>query len=58
VIITLLDLGVQFLLPFLQSLKNGKVPAEVVAAVQAAIDAIAAHKQDLLTKANFDAQRG
>lgn len=57
-IITLLDLGVQFLLPFLQSLKNGKVPAEVVAAVQAAIDAIAAHKQDLLTKANFDAQRG
>lgn len=57
-IITLLDLGIQFLLPFLQSLKNGKVPAEVVAAIQAAIDAIAAHKQDLLTKANFDAQRG
>lgn len=56
--IQLIDLGISFLLPFLQGLKNSKVPAEVVAAVQAAIDAIAAHKQDLLTKANFDAQRG
>lgn len=56
--IQLIDLGISFLLPFLQGLKNSKVPAGVVAAVQAAIDAIAAHKQDLLTKANFDAQRG
>ena len=55
--ITLLDLGITFLQSFLGKLSN-KLPAEVVAAVQAAIDAIAAHKDDAITKANLEAQRG
>jgi hypothetical protein len=55
--ITLIDLGISFLESFLSGLKN-KLPAEVVAAVQAAVDALAAHKADALTKANFESQRG
>lgn len=53
----ILDLGITFLQSFLQS-TGQKVPSEVVAAIQAAIDALSAHKADLLTKANFEAQRG
>jgi len=56
--LTLLDLGIQFLLPFLSGLKGGKAPAEVLAAVQAAIDAILAHKQDVISKSNLDSMRG
>jgi len=56
--ITLLDMGIQFLLQYLSGLKAGKVPAEVLQAVQAAIDAILAHKQDVISKANLEALRG
>jgi hypothetical protein len=56
--LTLIDLGIQFLLPFISGLKGGKAPAEVIAAVQAAIDAIIAHKQDVINKANLDSLRG
>ena len=56
--LTLLDLGINFLLPFLTAIKGAKVPAEVVAAVQSAIDALIAHKQDVINMANLDAQRG
>lgn len=53
----LLDLGITFLQQFLIS-TGQKIPSQVVAAIQAAIDALSAHKDDLLTKANFEAQRG
>lgn len=57
--ITLLDLGLGFLQTFLTGLKGaGKAAAPVVAAVQAAIDAVAAHRDDEITKANLEAQRG
>jgi len=56
--LTLLDLGIQFLLPFISGLKGGKAPAEVIAAIQAAIDAIIAHKQDVISKSNLDSLRG
>jgi len=56
--LTLLDLGIQFLLPFLSGLKGGKAPAEIIASVQAAIDALLAHKQDIISKANLDVLRG
>jgi len=55
--LTLLDLGIGFLQNFLGGLKN-KLPAEIVASIQATIDSLAAHKDDELTKANFEAQRG
>jgi hypothetical protein len=55
--ITLLDLGLGFLQSFLGNLKN-KLPAEVIASIQAAIDALVAHKDDVVTRANLEAQRG
>lgn len=51
------DLSLSILEGILGKLKN-QVPEVVTQAVQAAIDALAAHKDDLLTKANFEAQRG
>ncbi len=56
--LTLIDLGIQFLLPFISGLKGGKAPAEIIAAVQAAVDALLTHKQDIISKANLDALRG
>lgn len=56
--VTLLDLGIQFLLQYLAGLKGAKVPAELVTSIQAAIDALLQHKNDIITKANLDAQRG
>ena len=56
--ISLIELGIQFLLQYLSGLKSGKVPAEVLTAVQAAIDALIAHKADVINKSNLDALRG
>lgn len=56
--VQLLELGIQFLLQYLSGLKGSKVPAEVAAAVQAAIDALIAHKGDVISKSNLDALRG
>lgn len=55
--ITIIDLVATFLQTFLGNMKS-KLPAEVVTSVQATLDALFAHKDDLLTKANFEAQRG
>lgn len=52
-----IDLSLSILQGIFGKLKN-QVPEAVTQAVQAAIDALAAHHNDLLTKANFDAQRG
>jgi hypothetical protein len=56
--LALIELGIQFLLQYLSGLKGGKVPAEVVAAIQAAIDALLAHKQDVINKSNLESLRG
>ena len=56
--LSIIELGIQFLLPFLSSLKGGKAPAEVIQSVQAAIDALLAHKADIINKSNLDALRG
>ena len=56
--VELLELGIQFLLQYLSGLKNGKVPAEVLTAVQAAIDALLAHKADVISKSNLESLRG
>lgn len=55
--IPILDLGITFLQMFLGKLGN-QVPAQVVEAIQAAIDALVLHHADLVTKANLEAQRG
>jgi hypothetical protein len=51
-----LDLGIGFLNAFLGS--KAKLPVEVIQAVEAAIAALEAHKDDVITKAALDAQRG
>lgn len=42
---------------FLDKLRN-KVPAEIFAAFEAGYKALEAHKQDLMTKADWEANRG
>jgi len=56
--LSLIDVGLTFLQSFLGGLKTSKAPADVVAAVQAAVDALFAHKADIISKANLDALRG
>jgi len=55
--IEIVDLGLSFLQMFLGKFKS-QLPAEIVASVQAAVDALAAHKDDLITKQNLENQRG
>jgi hypothetical protein len=50
-------LGLSMAETFLSKYKS-QLPAEVIAAVEATIAALTAHQADLLTKANFEAQRG
>lgn len=56
--LALIDVGIGFLQSFLSGLKGSKAPAEVVAAIQAAIDAIFAHRADIISKSNLDSLRG
>lgn len=58
VYVTLLDVGLSFLQTFVGGLKTGKAPAEVIAAVQAAVDALFSHKADIISKSNLDSLRG
>ena len=53
----LIGLGAQFLSAFLESSGN-KLPAEIVSAVGNVISQLEAHKNDVVTKAALEAQRG
>jgi hypothetical protein len=53
----LIGLGISFLQAFLAKSQN-RLPAEVLAAVEAAITALTDHQNDLVTKAALEAQRG
>lgn len=53
----LLNLGLTFLQQYLSGIKN-KLPAEVVSSIESSITALEAHRDDLITKANLEAQRG
>lgn len=55
--VMLLDLGLSFGKTFLEKLKN-KAPADVLSAGQAFIDAVETHRADVLSKENFEKQRG
>lgn len=52
-----IELGIEFLQTFLGKTKAA-IPAELAASIEATIAALEAHKGDLLTKDNFEAQRG
>jgi hypothetical protein len=51
------QLGLSLIQALLGQLKS-KVPAEIVASLQASADALEQHQNDLVTKANLEAQRG
>jgi len=55
--VSLLDIGFGLVEMVLQKY-NQKLPAELVTAGQAAVDAWAAHRDDVVSKANLEAQRG
>ena len=54
----LLGLGITFLSQFLSSLTTNKAPQEVLDAVQASINALQAHQNDVMSKADWESQRG
>ena len=56
--IVLLDLGSSFLKQFLASLTKSNAPAQIIDAVTATVEAIDTHKDDVINKANLEAQRG
>jgi hypothetical protein len=54
----LIDLGISLGKELLGSLTKAKAPQDVLDAAGAAVTALVAHKNDLITKANLEAQRG
>lgn len=54
----LLDLGSSFLKQFIGSLTKSNAPAQLIDAVTAVVSAIDTHKDDVINKANLEAQRG
>ena len=56
--LSLLDIGLGFLNQYISSLTSSKAPAEVIAAFQAALTALQAHKSDVMSKADWEALRG
>lgn len=58
VYVDLIGVGITFLQSFLGSLTKNKAPQEVLDAVQATIAALQAHQQDVMSKADWEAQRG
>ena len=54
----LLSLGLSFLRQFLVNLTTNKAPAEVIDGIQASIVALEAHQNDVMTKSDWESQRG
>ena len=54
----LLNVGLAFLRSFLSSLTDSKAPAEVIDAIQASIAALEKHKDDVMSKADWEQHRG
>jgi hypothetical protein len=55
--VPLIDMGLGIIETLLGKFKTN-LPAEVVSAIQAAYDALMAHKNDLITQAALEAERG
>jgi hypothetical protein len=56
--VELLDLGSVFLKQFVESLTKSKTPGQIIDSVVATVKAIDEHKDDVVSKANLEAQRG
>lgn len=53
-----LELGLSFLVSFINKLTKSNAPGEVITAFRAAYDALVSHRNDVVTKAALEAQRG
>ena len=56
--VVLLDLGSSFLKQFLASLTKSNAPAQIIDGLTSVVTAIDTHKDDVINKANLEAQRG
>ena len=56
--LSLIDIGVGFLRQYLSSLTSAKAPIEIINGIQASITALETHKNDVMSKANWEALRG
>jgi hypothetical protein len=56
--LTLIELGLGVLNSLMSTFTKSGVPTEVTNSIQSAINAVQAHYDDLVTKANLEAQRG
>lgn len=56
--ITLIEMGISFLTPFISGMKGAKVPTEIIASAEKVLEALILHKQDVINKQNLDALRG
>jgi hypothetical protein len=54
----LIDLGIALGKELVGSFTKAKAPQDVLDAVGATVSALETHKNDLITKANLEAQRG
>jgi hypothetical protein len=54
----LIDLGTGLLKQLAASLTTSNVPAEIIDGISNTITALEKHKDDVITKANLEAQRG
>ena len=58
VYVELINLGIGFLGTYLESLTKSKAPQEILDGVQAAITQLEAHKNDVMSAADWESQRG
>jgi hypothetical protein len=57
--LSLISVGLGFLEQYLVAVKkNNATPVEVVTSIQSVVDALGKHKDDLITKAALEAERG
>lgn len=54
----LIELGINLLSPLIGQLTKSSVPVEVTDALQAGLDALVKHKADLMSKPDWESQRG
>jgi hypothetical protein len=54
----LIELGLAFLKPLLDRLTTSKAPQNIIDATQVMITALDQHKNDIMSKADWEKQRG
>ena len=56
--VELLSVGIGFLKQFIASMTKSNAPQEVLDGLQAAITALETHQADIMSKADWESQRG